>query len=91
MGNRACKFNDGTYQVLHIAEPQDFSIIEKNIKKTVFEYKNGVMSSNHLSAEKFADGTIDIYLPNNGDYEYIGVIGETNTYTVDPINEGPKG
>lgn len=28
------------------------------------------MSSDTLSVEKFADGSIDIYMPKNGQYEY---------------------
>ena len=71
LGNDACKFNDGSYYILHIDEPTSFTLIEKNIKKDVFSYKNGVMESKHLSAEKYADGSIDIYLPKNGEYEYI--------------------
>ena len=47
--------------------------MEKNIRQEVFSYKDGVMSSSHVSAEKFNDGSIDIYLPKNGEYEYVGM------------------
>ena len=68
-GNDACHLNDGTYQVLHIDTPTKVSIYEKNLKKTIFSYANGKMSSDTLSAEKLADGSLDIYLPNNGEYD----------------------
>ena len=71
-GKDACKFNDGTYQVLHINEPRNFTLFEKNIKQEVFTFKDGVMNSDYLSAEMFHDGSINIYLPHNGAYEYIG-------------------
>lgn len=71
MGNKACKFNDGSYETLHIQSPKSFSLFEKGLKKTVFSYKDGIMSSDCVSAEKFADGSINIYLPKNGKYEYI--------------------
>lgn len=70
-GKKACKLNDGSYQILHIDKPTSFTLFEKNLKKEVFSYKDGVMKSSHLAAEKFADGSIDIYLPKNGSYEYI--------------------
>ena len=71
LGKDACKLNDGSYYILHVDKPTSFTLIEKNIKKSVFSYKNGVMESKHLSAEKYADGSIDIYLPKNGEYEYL--------------------
>ncbi len=85
MGKKACKLNDGTYEVLHIDKPVSFTLFEKNIKKDVFAYKNGVMKSDYLSAEKYADGSIDIYLPKNGAYEYIcDSLGLTLGYN-DPV------
>lgn len=71
MGDKACKLNDGTYNVLHIEEPSNFTLIEKSLKKEVFRYKDGVMTSDCLSAEKLANGAISVYLPKNGSYEYI--------------------
>lgn len=85
MGNDACKFNDGSYDILHIDEPTSFSLLEKNIKKEVFSYKDGKMSSDYLSAEKFADGSIDIYLPTNGQYEYICASNGISLTHLDPI------
>ena len=70
-GNKALKMNDGTYQTLHINKPTSFTLFEKNLKKEVFTYKDGIMSSDCLSAEKLADGSINIFLPKNGSYEYI--------------------
>ena len=85
MGKKACKLNDGSYQILHIEKPMNFSLLEKNLKKEVFTYKDGAMISNHLSAEQFYDGSIDIYLPNNGDYEYIGNFGDSVLKSVHPL------
>lgn len=73
MGDKACSLNDGSYQTLHIANPKSFSLMEKNIRKEVFSFRDGEMFSNHVSAERYADGSIDIYLPLNGKYEYIGM------------------
>lgn len=86
MGKKACKLNDGTYQTLHISEPKNFSLLEKNLKKEVFTYKDGLMISNHLSAEQYYDGSIDIYLPKNGEYEYIGDFGEATIKNTHPNN-----
>jgi len=69
-GKDACKLNDGTYQTLHIKTPAKISIFENNLKKQIFNYENGKMITDTLSAEKLADGSIDIYLPKNGDYNY---------------------
>ena len=85
MGKKACKFNDGTYDVLHIEKPTSFTLIEKNIKKEVFSYKDGVMKSSHLAAEKMADGSIDVYLPRNGEYEYISDSLGLSLGVVDPL------
>lgn len=85
MGDNKCKLNDGTYNVLHIDKPTSFTLFEKNLKKEVFSYKDGVMSSDHLSAEKFADGSIDIYLPKNGAYEYIADSLGVSLASVDPV------
>ena len=63
----------------------------------MFTYADGVMSSDGLSAEKMADGSIDIYMPKNGQYTYkiesesisLGNIDEFGDET--PINESmPK-
>ena len=81
--DKACKFNDGTYQILHINEPDNFTLFEKNIQKDVFLYQDDKMSSDYLAAEKFFDGSISIYLPNNGDYEYIGGVKDVELFKVD--------
>ena len=97
LGKDACKMNDGTYQILHIQEPTSFTLVEKNLKREVFSYKEGIMKSGYLSAEKFADGSIDIYLPKNGSYEYVcdslglrlglidPVMGESDTNIILPM------
>lgn len=69
-GKNATRLNDGSYYILHVKTPSSISIYENNIKKNVFQYKAGVMNSNYLSAEKYPDGSVDIYLPKNGDYTY---------------------
>lgn len=89
MGDKKCKLNDGNYQTLHIENPTSFSLMEKNIKKEIFSFKDGVMSSNHVSAERFADGSIDIYLPNNGAYEYIGICDSISRSANSPLSYDP--
>lgn len=85
MGNKKCKLNDGTYKVLHIDKPASFTLFEKNIKKEVFTYKDGKMNSKHLSGEKLADGSLNIYLPNNGAYEYICNSNGMSIGYIDPL------
>ena len=85
MGNKKCKLNDGTYKVLHIDKPASFTLFEKNIKKEVFAYKDRKMNSKHLSGEKLADGSLNIYLPNNGAYEYICNSNGVSLGYIDPL------
>lgn len=84
-GKKACKLNDGNYKILHIEKPTAFTLFEKNLKKIVFSYKDGVMNSDYLSAEKFADGSLDIYLPNNGAYEYTSDSLKMALSIIDPL------
>lgn len=86
-GEGACQLNDGNYYILRIDNPDEFSLMEKQLKKEVFTYKDGVMESNCLSAEKYADGHIDIYLPKNGHYEYVTNGGSLSLYNVDPLEK----
>lgn len=85
MGNKKCKLNDGSYKVLHIDKPASFTLFEKNIKKEVFTYKDGKMNSKHLSGEKLTDGSLNIYLPNNGAYEYICNSNGMSIGYIDPL------
>ena len=85
LGERACKLNDGSYYLLHIDKPKSFTLIEKNLKKEVFVYENEEMKSDCLSAEQLADGSIDIYLPKNGEYEYICDCNAMSLSNVDPV------
>lgn len=87
MGDKACSLNDGTYQTLHIKNPTSFSLYEKNLKKEVFTYKDGAIYSDCLSAERFADGSVDIYLPKNGQYEYVGGFTSLSLGLNDPLME----
>ena len=84
-GKKACKLNDGSYKILHINQPTSFSLFEKNLKKDIFSYKDGVMTSDYISAEKLADGSLDIYLPNNGAYEYISDSLGMSLSILDPL------
>lgn len=84
--DEACKFNDGTYYILHLDEPSEFSLYEKNIDQTVFTYKNETMESEYLACEKFYDGSINIYLPKNGEYEYVGGVKNIKLINVDSYN-----
>lgn len=69
-GEQACRLNDGSYLTLHIKTPLSVIINEKTLNKNVLSFVNGQLSSDTLSAEKMADGSIDVYLPKNGQYEY---------------------
>ena len=85
LGENKCKFNDGTYKVIHVQNPTSFTIFEKNLNKNIFTYKDGVMQSDHLCAEKLADGTLNIFLPNNGSYDYDGEFESIRLGHVDPL------
>lgn len=87
IGEDACKFNDGTYNILHIEKPKNFYLLETNISKNVFTFEDDAMFSNHLSAERFADGSIDIYLPKNGHYEYVGDVDSITLLNVNQYYE----
>lgn len=88
-GDKKCQFNDGTYNILHLENPKSFALFEKNLKAEVFSYIDGKMESEYLSAEKYADGSIDIYLPTNGAYEYICEGDGISMSRLDPL-EGEK-
>lgn len=83
-GSDACKFNDGTYQILHVKNPTSVKIYETHLKKRVFTFINGTMSSDTLAAEKLADGSLNIFLPNNGEYKYNI---EASEITLSKVNE----
>ena len=85
MGEKKCKLNDGDYQVLHVENPTTITLFEKQIKKNVFTYKEGKMESDYLSAEQLNDGSINIYLPMNGEYEYIIDADHAYVSAIDPI------
>lgn len=85
LGENKCKFSDGTYYILHLEKPTSFSLYEKSLNKVIFEYKDNQMISNTLSAEEFADGSIDIYLPKNGTYSYEAIAEGMTLLNVDPI------
>ena len=69
-GRKACHLNDGSYYILHIDKPTRFSMYERQLKKVVFSFDNDQMSSDTLSCEKLADGSVNIFLPKNGFYSY---------------------
>ena len=85
LGERACKLNDGSYYIMHIQKPESFTLLEKNLRKKVFVYENKEMKSDCLAAEQLADGSIDIYLPKNGEYEYVSTCDFIRLSNVDPI------
>lgn len=85
-GNDAVHLNDGTYQILHIKTPSYINIYERTLNKTVFSYSNGQMVSDTLSAEKLADGSIDIYMPKNGQYAYHIESDDISLINVDEYN-----
>ena len=85
LGDKACKLNDGSYYLMHVTTPTYFSIYENNLDKEVFTYKDGQMISDCLSAEKLADGSLDIYLPKNGKYNYDSDSTNISLSNVDPL------
>ena len=85
LGSDKCEFNDGTYYILHLTKPTSFTLYEENLKQTIFEYKNDQMISGALSAERYIDGTIDIYLPKNGVYAYLAEAENLSLLNVDPL------
>ena len=68
-GNKVAELNDGSYYLFRAEKAEEISITEQCYGE-VFSYRDGVMNSDALSAEKRCDGTIDIYLPKNGVYSY---------------------
>ena len=86
-GKAACKMNDGTYRVLEIKTPDSVTIYESHLKKNVFTYSNGKMASDTLSAEKLADGSIRVYLPKNGSYQYTISAPSVTLYNVNEYGE----
>ena len=85
-GKRACKLNDGSYYILRIKTPRTVSIYEKTLKKIVFTYSGSSMISNTLAAEKMYDGSIDIYMPKNGQYQYVIDSDDIKLINVDEYN-----
>ena len=85
LGEDKCKFNDGTYYLLHVDKPTTLSIYEKNLDKVIFEYKDNQLISDILAAEQYADGSIDIYLPKNGNYDYQINAEGASLINVDPL------
>ena len=50
-------------------------------------YIDGEMSSSHLSAERYNNGVIDIYLPTNGQYEYIGIVDSMSMVSTNALGD----
>lgn len=86
-GDKACKLNDGKYKIIRINEPTSFKIYENNLKKDIFLFSNDKMESDTLSAEKFANGNINIFIPNNGDYKYEGEFKSLSIYATNYYGE----
>ena len=68
-----------------IADAVNEIIKEKNLDKEIFSFKDDVMTSDCLSAERMADGRIDVYIPNNGSYEYSGDCSSVSIGQIDPL------
>ena len=83
--DKACKLNDGSYKVLHVENPKYFVLEEHNLNKKVFVFEDGEMKSDCISAERLADGTLQLYLPNNGDYSYDGDFDSISLSMLDPL------
>lgn len=85
MGKDACSYNDGSYYILRVTNPSELYIYENNLKTNVFDYSYFEMKSNYLSAEKYYDGRIDVYLPKNGSYKITGNYNDLSLINVDPM------
>lgn len=83
-GDEACAFNDGTYYTLKVKSADSFKIYEDSLKKDVFSFHDGVIESDCLCCELYADGTLEIHLPKNGNYYYEGNYANAELYEVDP-------
>ena len=68
-GEEACELNDGSYYLLHVEKAEAITLVENTYGK-VFSLQGGKMESLALSAERLNDGSVNIYLPKNGDYSY---------------------
>lgn len=84
-GNRVCKFNDGSYKIMRVRAPKTFILEEKKQNRVIFSFENDEMRSECISAERLADGTLQLYLPNNGDYVYESDCDMIEVSLLDPL------
>ena len=68
-GKDAAELNDGSHYLLHVEKAEEVHLEELTYGE-VFSFDGNTMHSNVLSAERFDDGSIDIFLPKNGIYAY---------------------
>ena len=85
MGKKHCHLNDGGYYIIHIDNPVNFTLKETQWNKVVFEFKDNQMISKCLSAERFADGSVNVYVPKNGKYHYESNCDSLNFRVADPL------
>ena len=85
-GKKACKLNDGSYQILHVKNPTRFKIYEEQLDKIIFTFEDGKMKSDTLACDRLADGELKIYLPNNGIYQYEGEYEEMELVKISPFD-----
>ncbi|MCR4562128.1 MAG: hypothetical protein K5694_02865 [Bacilli bacterium] len=86
-GEGATPYNDGSYYILSVSNPSKFEIYEDTLNKRIFHSDGSDLSSDCVSGEMLADGTLQIYLPKNGKYHLSGEYDEASLYTCDHKNE----
>ena len=85
-GEEACELNDGSYYLLHVANPEEILIKEDRYGE-VFAFSGGTMESKALAAERLCDGSIDVFLPKNGGYSYRCQSASVSLSEVDGLGE----
>jgi hypothetical protein len=82
-GGEAVSLNDGTYRVLHVKDPSYVRLYEETLGRDVFTYRDGTMGSDVLCCEKLADGSLNVFLPNNGAFRYVIHAGSSSLGKID--------
>ncbi|MCR5079637.1 MAG: hypothetical protein K6B65_06965 [Bacilli bacterium] len=83
------KLNDGCYYALHLSPSTKISVYENGLGKEMFHYELGDMSESVLAGEKYADNSVDVFLPKDGRYAYTTDSSSISLYEVYP-NRGKE-
>ena len=85
-GEEACELNDGSYYLLHVANAQQI-VLKEDRYGEIFTFFDGVMESKALAAERLCDGSVDVFLPKNGNYSYQCQSASVSLNEVDGLGE----